>query len=519
MDSLLSLVEGLPPSMSQAPLVLGAVAILGTVSMVVWASSSGSSQQQKKLLQEHNAKRIPHVFSMIPYVGSAIDMGKQGVTAFIRKNSQALQNSPLFTATIVGDKCVFLADPQLLTMVFRPKYSRNLDNLTVQKDFAKTVLTMNSQESDQTFDKNLNKVSSKQYHQFLFKGEELERSITSVQETFHRDVMPSLVSNETEWTSHELYRMVATAVFKATMGPVVSQAFSNDECYELLHNFDKGVIPIYNGFPEFMTRPARDARDRLLDLLMSDDSWKTASPLFQARRANLGISNAALSKSNLGLLWASVGNSIPAIFWMVLLLTEHPEAWETCRKQVEQVVASRKKADSNRTVFTLDELDKLTYIESAFWEALRMYQANFTPRTATEDFIFETGSQNYLIEKGTKIMVWWNVLHSDPGVFEKPEEYRFDRFVGKSKTDFSFADGKPLTHEPVIPFGGGEHLCPGRKFVSYEARLFVAMLMQNFDIQLLAGETRPETDPAMVGIGVSQPTRDPKAQIRYRKTV
>lgn len=516
-----------------------AVLIFVPTAAVVGYLVSKNSRSSRKIPKDSNAVLIPHVSSLIPYVGSAIDMGKQGVTNFIREKSQKLGNTPFFTATIMGDKCVFIADPQCLTLVFKPKNTKHLDNFSLQKDFTRSVLTMNEQETQETFDSA--KMAAKHYHAFLFKGDELERSMEKVQETFHQVVIPSLCSSSmsdanpsslysssSEWTQHNLFEMVTSAIFKATMGPVISDAFGTEEGIALFKEFDKGVIPIFNGFPDFMTRFARKARDKLMSKMSSPEVWDKASRFFQARRQDLlesGIvSPSTLTKANLGILWASVGNSIPAIFWMVYLLIEHPEAWEACRKQVDQVVASRTKetesssSSSVRAVFTLEELDRLTYLESTFFEALRMYQGNFTARTVAEDFVFDSGKQKYLMEKGSKIMVWWGILHHDPGVFENPTEFRYDRFVGKSKQDFTYADGTtPLTHDPVIPFGGGEHLCPGRKFVSYEARLLVALLMQNFDIRLVQGQTRPSTDPAMVGIGVLQPTTDPKAEVRPRK--
>jgi len=67
-----------------------------------------------------------------------------------------------------------------------------------------------------------------------------------------------------------------------------------------------------------------------------------------------------------------------------------------------------------------------------------------------------------------------------------------------------------------MAFGGGSQYCPGRKFASYETRLYLAMLMQSFDIKLVEGETIPGIDPAMVGIGVCHPARDVKVQIRSK---
>jgi cholesterol 7alpha-monooxygenase len=110
-----------------------------------------------------------------------------------------------------------------------------------------------------------------------------------------------------------------------------------------------------------------------------------------------------------------------------------------------------------------------------------------------------------------------DILHSDPDIFENPQDFIYDRFLNKDKpNDFSYASGAPLTHQPVMAFGGGQHLCPGRKFIAYENRLLLAMMMLNFDIVLAEKETIPSINTDVQGIGVSQPKNDVIVEIKRR---
>lgn len=248
----------------------------------------------------------------------------------------------------------------------------------------------------------------------------------------------------------------------------------------------------------------------------------------------------------MGLVWAGSSQSSPAIFWTLLLLLEHPDAWNACLQQVQAI------STSPSHVFTLDELDQLTYLQSAFFEALRLYTGAGTTRVVKEDFVVEapgpttnptvatastpfTGTRKYLFEKGSKVMSFWDLLHSDPNVFESPGQFRFDRFVSMVDRDkleqkghrtgpsvnadnqFTYKSGKPLTHSPVMSFGGAAHLCPGRKFVNYECRLYIALIMLNLELRLVEGESRPGVDLAMQGIGVSFPDGDIQVQVRPRQ--
>ena len=110
-----------------------------------------------------------------------------------------------------------------------------------------------------------------------------------------------------------------------------------------------------------------------------------------------------------------------------------------------------------------------------------------------------------------------DILHSDPDIFEDPHEFKYDRFLNKDKpSDFSYRSGSKLSHSPMMAFGGGQHLCPGRKFISYENRLLMAMMMLHFDVRLAGNETIPPINLAVQGVGVSQPKNDVVVEVTRR---
>jgi len=224
----------------------------------------------------------------------------------------------------------------------------------------------------------------------------------------------------------------------------------------------------------------------------------------------------------LGMMVASVANSMPAIFWTLAHVLNDPVAYETCQNKVFEIASKR---EDGRDWFTFDELDQLIVLQSAFRESLRMYQCLFASRNAVEDFIInpkETKGPKYMVEKGTLVMSVPNVMHHDPMIFEDPEVYKFDRFLDpKAKTP----DGKALLSSQLRPFGGGSHSCPGRKFIDYEARALLAMMLLKLDMQLTPQQPEgekgggvPEIDFTRQGLGVSPPDRDVSIQFRLRKT-
>ena len=547
--------EHQPPGPRQVVLVV--VAAVTTVLCFLLTTSTKAVDSEKQRWQRLSGGEVvappPHIQSWIPFVGSAITMGQEGIANFIRNKSLATQ-SPVFTATIMGDKCVFLNDPELLYLVFKPKYQKYLDGLQLQKMFVHRVLNVTPSEMERVFGPRINKLGKQQYHHYLFHKDELTRSMTQVQDFFHRNLLLNC-----ETTTQPLYSMVYSTVFKATMGPFVSQALVNDHAYTQFQTFDKGVAMLFNQAPSFVTAQARTARTYLNQFLQTAEFWRDASPLMKNRKETMVsgkedtnndseesgglLSFEALTKVNLGVMFAAIANSAPAIYWTLLQLMQNQEAWNVCRDQVDAIMEKKKKKtkkndddntagdDNNEKqqqeqpvvhLLSLEDLDELTYIDSSFWETLRLYQANFTARRVTQDFVLETtgSEQKFLIEKGSQLMPFWEILHTDPYVFSNPNQFQYDRFVAedaKKRRDFYFQNGTKINYFPVVAFGGGEHLCPGRKFINYEAKLYLALLMYNYDMSLAKGESIPDVDRTTQGIGVSHPEREVQVVIRPRR--
>lgn len=81
---------------------------------------------------------------------------------------------------------------------------------------------------------------------------------------------------------------------------------------------------------------------------------------------------------------------------------------------------------------------------------------------------------------------------------------RFDPEVDKTLDDPEVFDGLRFARSgsklealsiDSLAFGYGIHACPGRSFAVAELKLIVAHLIQNYDIRLEAGKTRPKNIP------------------------
>ena len=73
-----------------------------------------------------------------------------------------------------------------------------------------------------------------------------------------------------------------------------------------------------------------------------------------------------------------------------------------------------------------------------------------------------TTTTNSKLRKGDRVAIFPPLLHHDPAkVGPHPEEFQLDRYLAKSGTP------------PLMPFGGGISLCPGRKFARREIKALI----------------------------------------------
>jgi len=363
------------------------------------------------------------------------------------------------------------------------------------------------------------KEANNQFQHYLLSPGELNKTVSAAQELF-QELLPKLVTTGEEggWSSHGLFHMVRECVFKASVTPLLSAHAATEEAVRQFRSFEKGIPLMFGGAPAFLTREARASRKELLEMIGDARFIEEGSDLMKARQT-LNLGDDVYNRTALGILFGAVGNSIPGVFWCLAHILADRKAYEAVQAEVEGILGSRERA-----VFTIEELDQMVLLESAFVEALRLYHGSFTTREVVQDFVFnpkKPGQPKYLIEKGTRVMAFMATMHHDEEVFRDAETFLFDRFAPSKGDDGrlqprKFSKDERTVVEPVRPFGGGAHLCPGRKFIAYETRAFVGVLLTKFDMRL-AGGAFPLIDYSSQGVGVSHPSTDVTVEIRLRE--
>ncbi|NXP63629.1 CP8B1 hydroxylase, partial [Chloropsis cyanopogon] len=222
------------------------------------------------------------------------------------------------------------------------------------------------------------------------------------------------------------------------------------------------------------------------------------------------------------LLWASQGNTGPTAFWLLLYLLKHPEALKAVRHEVDKVSresGQEVKAGSPPVTVTGDMLSQTPLLDSALEETLRLMAAPLLVRAVLEDICLRTSTgREFTLRKGDRVALFPHIsVQMNPEIHEEPHKFKFDRFVNPDGTrkDF-YRNGKKLKYVSM-PWGAGVSTCPGRFFATAEMKLFVFLMLSNFDLELVNEEEEiPAIDTSRWGFGTMQPVRDVRFRFRPR---
>ncbi len=142
------------------------------------------------------------------------------------------------------------------------------------------------------------------------------------------------------------------------------------------------------------------------------------------------------------------------LMWILKQLTDHPE-W-LAELRADSPSAAGEDSLSDRVVK----------------ETLRLQQSEYLYRRVTSDI--EIGDT--VIPKGWLLRICIRDGHQDPAVFDRPELFDPDRFLGRK-----------YAHSEYAPFGLFRHMCVGAQLTQVIARTFVSELAQGFDCRAVEG--------------------------------
>ncbi|CAI6352811.1 unnamed protein product [Macrosiphum euphorbiae] len=169
----------------------------------------------------------------------------------------------------------------------------------------------------------------------------------------------------------------------------------------------------------------------------------------------------------------------------VLLLLKHQDIQDKVHAELDAVVGDRE--------IQLADKKKLNYLEAVLMEVQR--HSNVAPLAIAHRTIRKTSLQDYIIPKDTLVLASIWSVHMDEHHWGDPEVFRPERFLNST--------GNIINDSWLMPFGVGRRRCLGEILAKTNVFMFIAKLIQNFEIRIPNGVQLPDTPQDGVTISPS----------------
>ncbi|KAG8905810.1 hypothetical protein FRB99_008175 [Tulasnella sp. 403] len=295
------------------------------------------------------------------------------------------------------------------------------------------------------------------------------------------------------------------------------------KAYEPFLVFDDYFPLIAAEMPSFVTSKGFKARDvliRLIEQYLEHPEWSNGAAELMKEMVE-GSRNATPPYSTWDIaamlntdLWASEGNMSWAFFWAINLTLHEPDALTPLIAEVNTTLTSWLANNPCASLSNTDNLlafltsNPFPLIASHITEALRISSSSFSIRTTEEDGACAGG---YEFKRGDKLICVTRSLHLDEDVYPEPYTFKGDRFFGMNASE---SGGK----RPYLPFGGGVSQCEGRHFAARGTKALFALVLLHFDIQLDPSvPSKINFDMTRIGTGVLHPSKPTHIIVRKKQ--
>jgi cytochrome P450/NADPH-cytochrome P450 reductase len=263
----------------------------------------------------------------------------------------------------------------------------------------------------------------------------------------------SMYSDELNPFVGAMLRSLAEAMVRAQRVPVQTRLMLRER-----HQYDEDIrymFQVADGFvADRRSNPLADGQHDILNRIVTAADPETGEKLSDENaRYQLVTFLIAGHETTSGL-----------ITFTLYHLLKNPDILAKARAQVDKVLG-------NRTP-RFEDLVTLTYLDQILKESLRLWPP--APAFSLRALKDTTLGGKYAAPRDRVFTVLTPQLHRDPAVWGDAETFDPDRF--------SFERAEKLPPNSWRPFGNGQRSCIGRGFALQEATLFLAILLQRFDL-------------------------------------
>jgi cholesterol 7alpha-monooxygenase len=408
-------------------------------------------------------------------LGRAVEFGRDAPAIL---SACRARHGDVFTLFVAGRRMTFVLDPHAIPAVL--------------------------QQQDLTFTELAFELSARIFGHPPVWSEAVPEVLRSTKEQLKGEALGELLSRARERIDalisptgddvHQLRDVIERVLFVAGADTLFGEGFSTPQVVADFVRFDRAFPLLAAGVPASLLPGVRPARERLAMRLGAYGA--SGSALHRARSTLLGSrwSTIEVGRGELSLLWAALANTLPATFWTVAHLLADRAAYDAVTREIRAAGADG------------------PLLQSAVSEVLRLTSSSLVVRRVDVETTLRLGpGASWPVRRGDLVCVFPYLTHHDPDVYADPDRFRVDRFLGERALRFE-KHGKRLT-VPLMPFGGGASMCPGRLLAFAEIKQFVAALLRDHDLEWI-DSTLPLPDRRRAGIGVLPPLGDVRFRLR-----
>ncbi|XP_028806805.1 abscisic acid 8'-hydroxylase CYP707A1 [Neltuma alba] len=174
------------------------------------------------------------------------------------------------------------------------------------------------------------------------------------------------------------------------------------------------------------------------------------------------LSDEEISDNIIGVLFAAQDTTASVMTWIIKYLHDEPKLLEAVTAEQKAIHRSN---DEGNLQLSWNQTRSMQITNKVVLESLRMASIiSFAFREAVADVDYK----GYLIPKGWKVLPLFRNIHHNSHFFPDPQKFNPSRFE---------VAPKPNT---FMPFGSGEHACPGNQLAKLESLIMVHHLVTEF---------------------------------------
>ncbi|XP_015350221.1 steroid 17-alpha-hydroxylase/17,20 lyase [Marmota marmota marmota] len=205
---------------------------------------------------------------------------------------------------------------------------------------------------------------------------------------------------------------------------------------------------------------------------------------------------------------AGVETTVSVVHWIVAFLLHNPQVKKKIHEEIDQNVGF------SRTP-TFSDRNHLLMLEATIREVLRIRPVApmLIPHKANTD----SSIGEYTIDKGTQVIVNLWALHHNEEEWNQPNQFMPERFLDPTGSHL-------ISPSPsYLPFGAGPRSCVGEILARQEIFLFIAWMLQRFDLEVPDNGQLPSLvgdpkvifliDPFKVKIKVRQAWKEAQGEV------